>query len=69
MNNPPFLGGVPLLGAQPTITIQAVLTDEERSRLREMLREVVREELQAHKPIPQDVYICEMCGFEKGIAG
>ena len=64
MNNPPFLGGVPLLGAQPTITIQAVLTDEERSRLREMLREVVREELAAVLH-PEVKHVCQMCGNEE----
>jgi hypothetical protein len=68
VNNPPFQFGVPLLGSQPTITIQAQLTEDERSRLREIIRNVLREELAAlHKPEPQDCYICEMCGYEKGM--
>jgi hypothetical protein len=46
-NGPLILGGLPLIGGPsgPTLTIQANLTDEERARLLDAVRQIVREEL------------------------
>jgi hypothetical protein len=63
-NGPLILGGLPLIGGPggPTITIQATLTDEERTRLLGELRQIVREEL-TEILAPQELkYVCPECG-------